>query len=229
MKESISLINQSIAEKHNRLIEKAERNFENIVIPSLIPLPISSKQTKAIIPPISYLLYGVAGLAAIGAIITKPKLLCLGIAAVCAYYGYRTSKSGETSNSSTNPISNSDINSIKTEVTTKVVDAVKSIVKEWEEFMELKQKEVRRTIDACTCNDVQKDSMRSRVYVYEIIDISLSDFANMIKDVNDVETLKLQVSAYKSKLIKAIDDAASRQSTKYLSILEIKDNTNTNQ
>ena len=220
MKERINLINQSIVERRARLQEKAERKFEAIVIPSTMSIPVSNEQDKGGIPPISYILYGVAGLAAVGAIFAKAKLLFLGITAACAYGGYRTSKINNPGNTQANPTTGCDMNSIKTEVTTKVIDAVKSMVKEWEDFMEVKQKEVRRTIDESSYSDAQKDSMMSKVYLFEIIDISLSDFTNMIKDVNDVGGIKSQVTTYKSKLIKAIDDAASRQTAKYSSILE---------
>lgn len=220
MKEQINLINQSIEERRARLQEKAERKFADIVIPSTMSMPVSNEQAHGGMPPISYILYGVAGLAAVGAIFSRAKLLFLGITAACAYGGYRTSKLKNPINTQTNHTTGSDINSIKTEVTTKVVDAVKSTVKEWEDFMELKQKEVRLAIEGSSYSTSQKDAMMSKVYVYEIIDISLSDFTNMIKEVNNADSLKSQVSDYKSKLIKAIGDAASKQTTKYSSILD---------
>ena len=221
MKEQINLINQSIEERRARLQEKAERKFADIVIPSTMSMPVSNEQAHGGMPPISYILYGVSGLAAVGTIFSKAKLLFLGITAVCAYGGYRTSKLKNPINTQTNHTTGSDINSIKTEVTTKVVDTVKSMVKDWEDFMELKQKEVRLAIEGSSYSTSQKDAMMSKVYVYEIIDISLSDFTNMIKDVNNADSLKSQVSDYKSKLIKAIGEAATKQTVKYSSILDV--------
>ena len=221
MKERITLTNQSIIERCARLQEKAERKFAAIVIPSTISSPALNEQNNGGMPPISYILYGVAGLAALGAIFSKARLLFLGIGAACVYGGYRTSKMKSSINTQSNPTSGGDFNSIKTEVTTKVIEAVKSTAKEWEDFMELKQKEVRLAIESSSYSASQKDAMMSKVYVYEIIDISLSDFTYMIKDVNNTENLKTQVSTYKSKLINAINDAATRQTTKFSSILDV--------
>lgn len=218
MKEKINQINHSIEEKRDRLKEKAERYFAAIIIPSNSTIQQREVTTnRGNIPPISYILYGIAGLSAVGTLASDSKVLCLGIAAASAYGGYKLSKS-TTSNKVSIQSSNINISSTKNEVTSKVLDAVKHITQEWDEFMEIKQREVQSAISSSSLSDSEKESMSSKVFIYEVIDISISEFASMINPISTESNLKTQLDLYKRKVLSAIDSAVMKQIAKYESI-----------
>lgn len=222
MKEIIDQVNQSIAEKRDRLKEKAERYFDSIIIPS----ETSSFQTwqdryskNGTTPPISYILYGVSGLSAIGALASDSKILCLALAIASAFGGYKLSKSGSKKTSTQPTKSTLNISSLKNDITSKVLDAVKKITNEWENFMELRQKEVQSAIASSFLSDSQKDELTSKTYVYEVIDISISEFSTLMNSAVSAEDVKQCFDSYKSKFFTAIDEAANKQMNKYKSII----------
>ena len=220
MKEKIEQVNLSIDEKRMRLKEKAERYFAVITIPSnAAPKQNQPHSSKKGTPPISYLLYGIAGASAICAVTTGAKLLCLGLAAVSAFGGYRLStppkKSGNASASNCEHV---NINAIKNEVTAKVLEAVKKVTNEWEGFMELKQKEVQAAIRSSSMDDSQKDAMLSKTFLYEVIDINISDFNSALNSASDAVAIKQHLNAYQTKLLAAIDAAANKQINNYNSL-----------
>lgn len=216
MKEKIEKVNQAIEEKRERLKEKVERGFATIVIPSHIPTSDNTSSQTQSVPPISYILYGIAGLAAVGAFLSDSKILCAGMAAISAYGGYRLSNSNKSASVSQSPSTN--INTIKNEIASKVLEILKNTIREWEEFMENKQKEVQQIISLSTNSSVQKDAMMSKVVLYEVIDISMSEFSNMIIGISSINELKSETEAYKLKLLKAVDEASTKQIEKYNSI-----------
>ena len=221
MKERISQINRSIEEKQNRLKEKAERYFASIVIPSDDTLRQGNSTSKnESAPPISYVLYGISALSAIGALTSASKVLCLGVAAASAFGGYKLSKrvnlSGDKDAINT---TNANVDSIKNEVTSKVIDSIKKITQEWDDFMELKQCEIQSTIANSNLNDNEKDILSSKVFIYEIIDISLSEASSMINKSVDAPEIKQKLLAYKEKVKSAIDNAAHKQISKYNSLI----------
>lgn len=222
MKEKINQLNQSIAEKRDRLKEKAEQHFDSIKIPSgtshLHPQQDGANK-KGSTPPISYILYGVAGLSTIGVMASDSRILCLGVAITSAFCGYKLSKSG--SSMSSTPDTNSDLNisSLKNEIITKVLDSVKKTTNEWESFMELKQKEVQSIIASSSISESQKDELISKTYLYEVIDISISEFSSMVNSAVSVLDVKQYLTSYKSKLLTAIDSAANKQIGKYRSLI----------
>ncbi len=220
MKEKINEINLKIKEKSKLLKAQAERDFATITIPK--DLEIS--QTHAAkdggsTPPISYILYGISGLSAIGVFTAESKFLYLCAAAASAYGGYRLSKSTHDTTIPTSSSSKSDIGSLKNEVTSKVLKIVKSITAEWEVFMEQKQKEIQSVISASTLSESEKDSLTSKVFIYEIIDISVSEFSSMLNSISNSSNIKIQLDLYKSKILSAIDSATMKQITKYNSII----------
>lgn len=220
MKEKIEQVNLSIDEKRMRLKEKAERYFAVITIPSnAAPKQDQPYSSKKGTPPISYLLYGIAGASAICAVTTGAKLLCLGLAAASAFGGYRLStppkKSGNASASNCEHV---NINAIKNEVTAKVLEAVKKVTNEWEGFMELKQKEVQAAIRSSSMDDSQKDAMLSKTFLYEVIDINISDFNSALNSASDAVAIKQHLNAYQTKLLAAIDAAANKQINNYNSL-----------
>lgn len=220
MKEKINEINLKIEEKGKFLKAQAERDFAAIKIPEDLELiqPYTTKDSGSA-PPISYILYGVSGLSAIGVLMAESKLLYLCAAAASAYGGYRLSKRSHDTTSPTSSSSKSDLGSLKNEVTSKVLKIVKNIAAEWEVFMEQKQKEIQSVISVSTLSNSEKDFLTSKVFIYEIIDISVSEFSSMLNSISNSSNIKIQLDLYKSKFLSAIDSATMKQITKYNSII----------
>jgi hypothetical protein len=220
MKEIINQINQSIEEKSNRLKEKTERYFAAINIPSSSNTQQSRNiKTNGSVPPISYVLYGIAGLSTVGALASESKIMCLGVAVASAFGGYSISKK---MGIKTTPVSrsspNENIGFVKNEVISKVLDAVKKITEEWEEFMELKQREIQSVISTSSLNENEKDLLSSKVFIFEIIDISISEFSSMVNTSVSAIDIKQKLEVYKDKVVSAIDEAAAKQKDKYNSL-----------
>lgn len=233
MKEKINQINRSIEETRDRLKEKVERYFLAITVPNgQLPQQSVQGSKDAKTPPISYMLYGVAGLSFILTIASiaseaseaseaskASKLLYLAAAAACAYGGYKLSHKNKSNTSASSSSQVLDIDSLKNDVRTKVRESVTKTTKEWEQFMEMNQKEVQSAISSSSLNEAEKDSLLSKVYVYEVIGISLSDFLFMLNAAKDLSAIKQSIASYKAMLLDAIDKAAERQIGKYNSLI----------
>lgn len=233
MKEKINQINRSIEETRDRLKEKVERYFLAITVPNgQLPQQSVQRSKDAKTPPISYMLYGVAGLSFILTIASiaseaseaseaskASKLLYLVAAAACAYGGYKLSHKNKSNTSASSSSQVLDIDSLKNDVRTKVRESVTKTTKEWEQFMEMNQKEVQSAISSSSLNEAEKDSLLSKVYVYEVIGISLSDFLFMLNAAKDLSAIKQSIASYKAMLLDAIDKAAEKQIGKYNSLL----------
>lgn len=227
MKEKINQINRSIEETRDRLKEKVERYFLAITVPNgQLPQQSVQRSKDAKTPPISYMLYGVAGLSFILTIASiaseaskASKLLYLAAAAACAYGGYKLSHKNKSNTSASTSSQVLDIDSLKNDVRTKVRESVTKTTKEWEQFMEMNQKEVQSAISSSSLNEAEKDSLLSKVYVYEVIGISLSDFLFMLNAAKDLSAIKQSIASYKAMLLDAIDKAAERQIGKYNSLI----------
>ena len=224
MKEKINQINRSIEETRDRLKEKVERYFLTITVPNgQLPQQSVQGSKDAKTPPISYMLYGVAGLSFILMIASESsessKLLYLAAAAACAYGGYKFSHKNKSNTSASTSSQVLNIDSLKNEVTAKIIESVKKTSKEWEQFMKMNQKEVQSAISSSSLSEEEKDSLLSKVYVYEVIDISLSDFLSMSSAAKDLSVIKQNIASYKAMLLDAIDKAAEKQIGKYNSLL----------
>ena len=227
MKEKINQINRSIEETRDRLKEKVERYFLAITVPNGQLQQQSVQGSKdAKTPPISYMLYGVAGLSFILMIASESsessessKLLYLAAAAACAYGGYKLSRKNKSNTSASSSSQVLDIDSLKNDVRTKVRESVTKTTKEWEQFMEMNQKEVQSAISSSSLNEAEKDSLLSKVYVYEVIGISLSDFLFMLNAAKDLSAIKQSIASYKAMLLDAIDKATEKQIGKYNSLI----------
>ena len=90
MKEKVENINLLISEKRDGLKQKAEVSFSSI-IGAIRPTHLAVQPKQKNIPPISYMLYGVAALSALGAVFSESKLLCSGLGLACAFAGYHLS------------------------------------------------------------------------------------------------------------------------------------------
>ena len=230
MKEKINQINRSIEETRDRLKEKVERYFLAITVPNgQLPQQSVQRSKDAKTPPISYMLYGVAGLSFILTIASiaseaseaskASKLLYLAAAAACAYGGYKLSHKNKSNTSASSSSQVLDIDSLKNDVRTKVRESVTKTTKEWKQFMEMNQKEVQSAISSSSLNEAEKDSLLSKVYVYEVIGISLSDFLFMLNAAKDLSAIKQSIASYKVMLLDAIDKATEKQIGKYNSLI----------
>ena len=218
MKEKIEKINLLIAEKRDRLKEKTERYFDNIRVPVSPSISSASQSKQGNIPPISYILYGIAGISAFFAVTTDSKMLYTGIAAASAFGGYKLSQNGSSSDSLSDEIVPT-LSTVKTNATSEVVESVKKTTKEWDEFMELKQKEMQTLIDMSSLDKDQKDTLASKIFIYEVIDISIAEFLNIINSATDQADIKQKINAYKEKVLNAIDNTANKQIAKYSSLI----------
>lgn len=219
MKEKIEQVNHLIEDKKERIKEKAGRAFDAIDAAPSEAMPTSAQPTTGKIPPISYILYGIAGVSAICSATTDSKLLCAGVAAASAWGGYKFSKNGQSVDKKTTEHSPASFSSLKTEVTSKVLEIVKKATQEWEEFMEQKQKEIQQLIETSSIEESEKGTLRSKVFVFEVINIRLYDFLEMMSPATNAMEVKQIVNTYKDKLLKAIDQAASKQKDKYSSLM----------
>lgn len=218
MKDKIREITDVINNKSHDLANKVERFFSGIDIPSdsSAPVPVRKKST----PPIAYLLYGVAGLSAIGGFCsdeTSARVMCFGAAAASAYGGWRFGQKASCPTTSNNERVN--INSLKNDITAKVLDSVKRTKSEWETFMETQQNDLQSFIQNSDLNAEKKDSMMSKIFVYEVLDINMSDFNNRMRDVSDIAMLRSVINTFKLKMKQAIDSATQKQIEKYKSLV----------
>lgn len=219
MQNKVNSIIQAIETKRLKLRQDAERDFSSISI----SVPSNSFNTQSVpkstTPPISYILYGLAGVSAVGVLGSDSgfsKLLCCGIAAACVYGGYKFTNTKSTNQ--TVPNTSVSIDTQKNEVKSKIVESVKRITSEWESFMEIQQKDLQNAILSSGHSEQEKDNMQSKVFVYEIIDFSLSDVNRAISSVTDSTGLKQQVLSIKNKMLSAIDNAVNKQMEKYRSV-----------
>lgn len=219
MKTKVDIIVQSIEQKRLELKRNVETFFSTISVQQPISFTSSKPNKGKKIPPISYILYGLAGVSAIGIISGDSgisKLLCLGVSAASAYGGYKLSNPTMENTVSVNNVFN--IDTLKNEIKSKIVDSIKSITKDWEDFMEIQQKKLQNSIQNSEYSEQEKDAMLSKVYVYEVIDVSLSEVNRMISDATDSEYLKRQLQLIKTRIINAIDQSLNQQINKYQSV-----------
>ena len=226
MKEIIETINRSITEKCNQLKNEVNMGFSSIVLPNVLPITPKASSSKSTTPPISYILYGVAGLSAIGAFTASddgsigPKLLGLGFAALCAIGGYRFSKPTAKEEVVTGtPIINLD--SFKNDVSSKVISIVKNVSGEWDDFMQANKNQLQQAINNSALDTTTKDEMMNKVFIHEVFDIRLVDFNKQINLVNTIADLKTTIESFKTKLLTAIDNTAREQIDKYNLLLSL--------
>lgn len=219
MQKLIENINRTIASKCNQLKSVVNVDLSSIVLPNtLSPVP-QAKTNQSSTPPISYILYGLAGLSTIGALsISGFRLIGLGIAAVCAYGGYKTSQHNTSMNVVTGtPIIN--LENLKNDVSSKVISVFKKVSGEWDDFIQQTKNNLLDAINQSTLDSSQKDEMMNKVFIHEVFDISLADFNDKMNSVNSIKELRSVMESFKSRLINAIDETARKQIEKYNSLL----------
>ena len=219
MNNIINNINQAIADKCNQLKNEVNVGLSSIALPnSLPPVPqTNSRQTST--PPISYILYGLAGLSAIGALsFSGFRLIGLGIAAACAYGGYKASQQKASTGVVTgNPIINLD--NLKIEVSSKIISVFQNVSREWDDFMQQTKNNIQNAINQSSLDSSQKDEMMNKIFIHEVFDISMADFNSKMNVVSTVADLRSAIEAFRSRLLNAIETTGRKQIEKYNSLL----------
>lgn len=219
MNNIINNINQAIADKCNQLKNEINAGLSSIALPNSLPPAPQTNSRQTATPPISYILYGLAGLSAIGALsISGFRLIGLGIAAACAYGGYKSSQQkASTSVITGNPIINLD--NLKIEVSSKIISVFQNVSREWDDFMQQTKNNIQNAINQSTLDSSQKDEMMNKIFIHEVFDISMADFNTRMNVVSSVAELKSAIEAFRSKLLNAIETTGRKQIEKYNSLL----------
>lgn len=219
MNNLINNINQTIADKCNQLKDEVNMGLSSITLPNSLPSVSQNDTRQTATPPISYILYGLAGLSAIGALsITGFRIIGLGIAAVSAYGGYRlASSNGKPDIAAGNPMIN--IESLKNDVSSKVISLLRKVSGEWDDFMQRTKNNIQDVINQSSLDSNQKDEMMNKIFIHEVFDISMADFNSRMNVVSTVTELKLVIDEFRSKLVSAIETTGRKQIEKYNSLL----------
>jgi hypothetical protein len=218
MKNQVEAIIQAIRSEQTALNEQAARRFEVISANVRGASSLPSKEPKGA-PPISYILYGVAGLSAIGTLSSESstsRALCGCLTVASAYFGYKSSTGA--GHSTPIPAEQPHISQVKSEVTDKVNDAVKRLSDDWRRFMEKQQNDLQQAIQASSLSTDEKDEKLSKIFVYEVMDISLLELSKLIGNAQDANSVKQQLSLCQSKVTQAIAQAVEKQIEKYQSV-----------
>ncbi len=224
MKKIIETINRSITVKCNQLKNEVNMGFSSIVLPNSLPLAPQTSSSKSTTPPISYILYGVAGLSAIGAFTASdngsigPKLLGLGFAALCAIGGYKFSKPAAKEEVVTGS-PNINLDNYKNDVSSKVISILKKVSEEWDDFMQANKNQLQLAINNSELDATTKDEMMNKIFIHEVFDIRLADFNKHINLVNTITDLKTTIESFKEKVLTDIDNAVKKQINKYNSMI----------
>ena len=102
----------------------------------------------------------------------------------------------------------------------KKIIGIEDNIDDMEPTAEEIQKEIQAAIVASSLSDSQKDAMSSKIFVYEVIDISISEFSSKLNAVTNTMDMKHLLNSYKTKLLSAIDTAATTQVSKYNSLIQ---------
>ena len=82
----------------------------------------------------------------------------------------------------------------------------------------MQQKELQNAILNSDYSDQEKDDMLSKVFVYEVIDVSMSEINKTISAATDTYSLNRQIQLMKTLVINAIDLSLNQQVNKYQSV-----------
>lgn len=219
MKEQITRINASIDAKRQLLKEKADRQFSTIqtIAGSSQRMPQVQANKPKPTPPISYILYGIAGVALLGTLVAESKSPLALLTVASAAGGYWLSRPKQKPAPQT---AGDTLDTTRSRVVEKVVDTVKNISNEWETFMAQMQKEVQQVMRENVQEDLQ-DEMLAAVCLYEILDIRTSAFLDAANRADSPEQLRQVVASFNQSLSEAIDKAAEKQKGKYSALLNV--------
>lgn len=219
MQQAIEQVSLEIRQQQPLLLEQVERTFAPFLT-TATPQPVVVTKKKT--PPITYICGALsAGFAAWGAVqLTNEKssglgaFVSIGVAAASAYGAYRTlpKKQLQPAAASAAPQGVSKHT---------VIDALNQLVRKidqtWEDFMVGEQKKVRESIEALSIDTNAKLDLQSKIYTYEIVDVSLRELIANINDASEAE-LPMAVRACAQQLKTAIEKAVADQLQKYAAL-----------
>lgn len=220
MQQTILKISQEIDQQKQALTQQVEGAFAQYLQPSAPQLTVAPKRS---IPPISYILGGIAVVCCASSLISMTGekasitkgIVSLGCAAASALGAYKTAKPAQRSSS---PAFSSQQTVTKSQLIADINALMKKLDTAWENFMMEKQTAVRASIDALPQDDKAKQSLLSKIYTYEIIDISLLELIETINAASDAD-LSGVAKTCRNNILKAIEQATERQKQKYTSLV----------
>lgn len=168
-------------------------------------------------PPISTILYGASVVSAIVALAGDKKLPWLIAAGACAYGGYKLGhKVPQSTIQNGQKGSVEDISSIKTKTMSTLIDIKKQVSKEWESFMEQKQVEVKSAITSSNLSEQEKSEWLSRIFVYDVLDISMSDINRNMGQAISIDDVMRNIKEFETTITKALRTAEQSQIARYM-------------
>lgn len=216
MEKFVIEINKRIADKCNKLKSKAEMAFGSISLDAhYLPVHSSGSNRHGLS---AYLLYGVSAISLIYFFVTDDyKAASLLVCTGSLFGGYKLSRPNSKSNLS--KPSSTNLLMLKNRLSSQIIETVKSVTNEWDAFMEDIQSEMRNQINSLDIPQEKKNSLLSRIFTFEIVDISISDFTDKLNNIQNAQSLSLQFKQlrrdYLHQLTGAIEKAAMKQIGKY--------------
>lgn len=214
MQNKIDRIIAQTAEKSDRLCTKTERQI------SLIELQPNPAETVTASPSsnIGTYWYGAASICAMTALV-KEDMRGIGLAgaAIAAGIGYFLSKGKTNAPKTANTVA--DYSTLKTKLTSEIIAIAKAAATEWEEFISIRQEEVKKTVSECFPEREQKEELLSKLYFYETIKIPYTAFSTIIERLtsNNIAEIKEELNA---EIKSAIKNAADTQINSYKHLWE---------
>lgn len=220
MQHTILQISQEIDQQKQALTQQVEGAFAQHLQPSAPQLTVVQKRS---IPPISYILGGIAAFCCVSSLISMTGekasitkgVLSLGCAAASAWGAFKTAKPAQGSSS---PAPSSQQTVTKSQLIADINALMKKLDTAWENFMMEKQTAVRASIDALPQDDKAKQSLLSKIYTYEIIDISLLELIETINAASDADLSGVSKTC-RNNILTAIEQTTERQKQKYTSLV----------
>lgn len=118
------------------------------------------------------------------------------------------------------PKTNFDILSVKTDIKSKVLACVQQITSDWDVFANAKHREVKRIVEGINITEAERDKIESKLYFYETIQIPYKQIDSIIDglspDITNLAAIKTELSDI---ITRSINDTADKQLAVYKSII----------
>lgn len=137
-------------------------------------------------------------------------------ACAAGYGAYRTNQSAKQRTAQTAAQQKDPL--AKSEVITALNSLVQKLDTAWEDFMKDKQIQVRSAISQLPIEEEAKQTLQSKIYTYEIIDVELLSLINIINAASE-DNLQQAIASCQDKLQAALDTTVRKQKSKYDSLL----------
>lgn len=220
MQTKIEQINRSIAEKQERLQEKAQRYFAAMEAATASSSTTTSPREggATTIPVATYALYAGAALSAGATLFSDERKLLYGVLALASTAGgYYLSKQSKTQRGAT-PTAGPSLSSLKIKTMGEINAAVQKTAQEWEEFITAHQKSLQLHIESLELPAERKDALLTATYQHEIIDLRLSDLHHIVEEAQSVPALQQALKLCQEKLQAAIVATTQRQMENYAAL-----------